>query len=213
MISSLRIKIIIAVAATVWLIVALLSGMKDGQWTALRAYSVAVSTVTILFLVYDRWAWSWWIVRYATNKPNLNGTWRGVLQSDFLRDGKKIDPIPTVIRIKQTDSSIFVTQFTGESTSTTQLSEFVKESDDRWRLTFVYANVPRPEVSARSDRHQGICELYVTGKGDSLGGSYYTSRKTKGELTFTEWSPHRYGDSASALAGDDFSTKDLFARK
>ena len=213
MISSTRIRIAVAIAALVWLAIALFSGDYGSQWTALRTFSLAGSIATLGFLVYDKWVWAWWPVRFFTKKPNLNGTWRGELQSDYLRDGLPIDPIPTVIRIKQTDSVVLVTLFTGESSSVTQLSEFVKEADDRWRLTFLYTNKPRPEVSTRSDQHQGLCELYITGESNALGGSYFTSRKTKGEMKFTEWSERKYSDAASALASKEFGTAKLFVRE
>jgi hypothetical protein len=210
MISSLQTRIAIGIAALIWLAIAFFSGHTDGQWTALKAFSIAGSAVTLLFLGYNRWGWAWSIIRKFSGKPNLNGTWRGQLQSDFIRDGKTIDPIPAVIRIKQTNSDIVVTLFTGESSSVTEMSELAKEPDDRWKLTFVYTNRPRPEVSSRSDQHQGLCELYVTGRNDSLGGKYFTSRKTTGELTFGEWSKHKFGDAASALSSDDFGTAKPF---
>lgn len=116
-----------------------------------------------------------------------------------------------MIRVKQTNSSIIVTLFTGESSSVTEISELVKEADDRWRLSFVYTNKPRAEVRSRSDQHQGLCELYVTGMDDALGGHYFTSRKTTGELTLNEWSARRYSDAASALAATNFGKPTPFA--
>ncbi|WP_169333751.1 hypothetical protein [Nocardia higoensis] len=210
---SLRPRIAIALAAAIWLIIAVVSGRNDGQWVALRTFSIAGALVTLSFLVYERWGWAWRFVRFFTGKPNLNGTWRGELRSDFVRDGKRIDPIPTVLRIKQTDSSVWVTLFTGESSSTTDMGKLVNESDDRWRITFVYTNRPRQEVRSRSDQHQGVCELYITGRGDSLGGSYFTSRKTTGELHFSEWSQLRYADAASALTASEFGTANPFVRQ
>ncbi|MBF4996655.1 hypothetical protein IRT45_05735 [Nocardia sp. BSTN01] len=210
---SLRPRIAIGSAAAIWLIIAIVSGRHDGQWLALRTFSMAGAVVTLGFLVYERWGWAWPFVRYFTGKPNLNGTWRGELQSDFERDGRRIDPIPTVLLIKQTDTAIWVTLFTGESSSTTGMGQLVKESDDRWRVTFVYTNKPRPEVSSRSNQHQGVCELYVTGRGNSLGGSYFTSRKTTGELRLKEWSRHKYHDSASALTSEEFGTPRVFAKE
>jgi len=213
MINSMRVRIAIAIAAIVWLIIAIFSGDHDGQWTALRTFSTSGSVVTLVFLAYEKWIWAWTPVRFLTKKPNLNGTWRGELQSDYLRDGKPIAPIPTVIRIKQTDSMVLVTLFTGESSSITQLSDFVKEPDDRWRLTFLYTNKPRPEVSDRSDQHQGVCELYITGKSDSLGGVYFTNRKTQGEMRFSAWSKHKYSDAASALESNEFGSAKPFVRE
>lgn len=209
---STRTRIAIAIAALVWLVTAIFSGDHDSQWTALRTFSIAGSVATLGFLVYDKWVWAWRPVRFFTKKPNLNGTWRGELQSDYSRDGKPIDPIPTVIRIKQTDSVVLVTLFTGESFSTTQLSEFVKEADDRWRLTFLYTNKPRPEVSIRSDQHQGLCELYITGENNKLAGNYFTSRKTKGEMRFAEWSSRKYLDAESALVSKEFGVAKMFVR-
>ncbi|WP_280447120.1 hypothetical protein [Nocardia brasiliensis] len=210
---SLRPRIAIGVAALVWLAIAIASGRDDGQWVALRTFSIAGAVVTLLFLVYERWGWAWRFVRFFTGKPNLNGTWRGKLQSDFERDGRRIDPIPTVLRIKQTDSSVWVTLFTAESCSTTEMGKLVNDADGRWRVTFVYTNKPRPEVSGRSSQHQGVCELFITGRGDSLGGSYFTSRKTTGELRFTEWSHHKFSDAASALASNEFGSPKLFVRE
>lgn len=184
----------------------------SSQWTALRTVSLAGTATTLLFLAHNRWMWSWPAIRFFTNKPNLNGTWRGELRSDSVRDGKRIDPIPAVIRVKQTNSSIQVTLFTGESSSVSELSELKKQEDDRWRVLFTYTNKPRREVSSRSEQHQGLCELFVTGNNDSLGGTYFTSRKTKGEMSFSEWHKTKYSDAASALASQDFSSAQPFVR-
>jgi len=213
MVNSTQTRVAIGIAAVVWFVIAFMSGDHDGQWTALRAFSTAGSIATLVLLAYDRWIWAWPLVRRATGKPNLNGTWRGELRSDFMRDGKKIAPIPTVIRVKQTNSQLWVTLFTGESSSVTEMSELVKEADERWRLTFVYTNKPRAEVRSRSDQHQGVCELYITGLDDSLTGNYFTGRKTTGEMKFTEWSKVRYGDAATALAASDFSKPKPFANR
>lgn len=210
MVNSTQTRVVIGIAAIIWFVVAFISGDHNGQWTALRTFSTAGSVVTLLFLAYDRWIWALPLVRMFTRKPNLNGTWRGELHSDFERDSKKIDPIPAAIRIKQTNSQVWVTQFTGESSSITEMSELVKEVDDRWRLTFVYTNRPRAQVRSQSDQHQGLCELYLAGLDDSLSGSYFTSRKTTGEVEFSEWSKARYGDAASAIASSNFSKPNPF---
>ncbi|MDB5166980.1 MAG: hypothetical protein JWN26_125 [Candidatus Saccharibacteria bacterium] len=212
MVSSIQIRIIIGIAAVVWLIVALMAGNGDQSLVALRTVSVAGSVTTLLVLAYDRWIWGWKLVRKFTGKPRLNGTWKGSLQSDFQRDGKTIDPIPTIIRIKQTDSSILVTLFTGESSSVTELSKLIKESDGRWRLTFTYSNTPRQSLRKQSDRHSGVCDLYIaTGKDHTLMGYYFTSRSTSGEMIFREWSKKMYSDAATANDNTDFRNANPFA--
>jgi hypothetical protein len=213
MVNSTQTRVAVGIAAVVWFAIAFFSGDHHGQWTALKAFSTGGSLATLALLAYDRWIWAWPLVRRLTGKPNLNGTWRGELHSDFLRDGKKIDPIPTAIRVKQTNSQLYVTLFTGESFSVTEMSELVKEADERWRLSFVYTNKPRAEVRSRSDQHQGVCELYITGLDDSLTGNYFTGRKTTGEMKFTDWSKARYGDAVTALAASDFTKPKPFANR
>src|SRR5690606_33684898 len=97
--SSLRPRIAIGVAALLWLAIAVLSGRHDGQWVALRTFSIAGAVVTLGLLVYARWGWPWRFVRFFSGEPSLYGPWGGELQSDSERDGRRIDPIPTVLLI------------------------------------------------------------------------------------------------------------------
>lgn len=213
MIDKTQTKIAIGIAAVVWFGVAIFTN-QSVQTTALKSFSIAGTVVTVIFLLYDRFIWKWSIVRVVTKKPLVAGTWRGVLQSDFMRQGEteRIPPIPTVIRFKQTNSSLIATLFTGESESISEQAQLVREEDDRWRLSWVYRNTPRQSVQERSEPHRGVCDLYVSGKdGERLMGRYFTGRKTTGEIELTEWSKHAYHDANSALKDNDFGTAKPFA--
>ncbi len=206
MINKTQTKIAIGIAAVIWFAVAVATN-QDAQMTALKTFSIAGTVVTILFLLYDRFIWKWTPVRAITKKPLVAGTWRGMMQSDYVRPGEAtpVPPIPTVIRFKQTNSSLVATLFTGESESMSEQAQLIKEEDDRWRLSWVYRNTPRQSVQERSEPHRGVCDLYVSGKdGERLAGRYFTGRKTTGEIELTDWSKHAYHDAASALKGDDF---------
>ncbi|WP_328614568.1 hypothetical protein OHS18_42115 [Amycolatopsis sp. NBC_00355] len=212
MIDKTQTKIAIGIAAVVWFGVAIFTH-QTAQTLALKTVSIAGTVVTIAFLLYDRFIWKLAIVRAFTKKPLVAGTWRGVLQSDYVRPGEteRIAPIPTVIRFKQTNSSLVATLFTGESESISEQGQLIKEEDDRWRLSWVYRNTPRQSVQERSEPHRGVCDLYVSGKdGEKLTGRYFTGRRTTGEIDLTEWSKHPYHDAASALGGDDFGTAKPF---
>jgi SMODS-associating 2TM, beta-strand rich effector domain len=217
--ASTRIKVAVGIAAIVWFVVAILTH-QAASTTALRTISIAASTVTIIFLLYDRYLWRWPVVRAFTGKPLIAGTWRGTLQSDYVPPGKSkpVPIIPAAIRIEQTDSSIHITLFTNESQSVSELGRLAKEPDGRWRITWQYANSPRPPVRHRSNFHQGVCDVYLTGvSGETLTGQYFTNRKTGGEVHFSEWSKRQYSDAESALKGADFTQPDprvrnLFSR-
>lgn len=203
-------KIIIGIAAIVGLVVAFVFKGESAQGIALKTFSIASSVTAIGLLVYDRWVWRYAVVRFFSSKPDFNGTWRGALRSDYLKDGLPIPPIPAALRIKQTNSTISVTLFTAESSSETTLSELTRLPDDRWRLRFAYTNTPRPSVRSRSDQHQGLCELYVSGEGNTLSGSYFTSRRTTGELHFDEWSKTLFAGANAAAAAENFGTPSPF---
>ncbi|MGH7930739.1 MAG: hypothetical protein ACREQV_23455, partial [Candidatus Binatia bacterium] len=206
------VQIIVGIVAGVWLVLALLAGQALSP-LPLKLYSVSVTAVTLVFLTYDQYLWRWKYVRYFTSLPLLEGTWRGTLFSSFVRDGQQIPPIPMAIRIKQSAFTISITLFTIESSSISEQAQLTKESDGRWRLSWLYANTPRPSVRHRSDRHHGACYLYIGATSqDGLRGEYFTDRLTRGELQLTEWSKHKYDGAESALASQDFGQPHPFVR-
>jgi hypothetical protein len=215
MIDQTKTKLIVGIVAAVWFLVAVFTGGAVST-TALKTVSIAGTVVTILFLLYDRYIWRWRTVRKFTGVPLIQGTWRGTLRSDYVQPGEDSPgpPIPTVIRIKQTASTFAVTLFTREPESITEQGRLTREPDDRWRLSWLYVNTPRPAVQHRSHQHRGVCDLYLSGRdGESLTGRYSTSRKTTGELSFGEWSKHSYGDAQSALEASDFAKAEPFVRR
>jgi hypothetical protein len=216
MVSSTRTRVIIGIAAAVWFFVALAAGQDGALDVSLRTFSLAGSIVAFVFAIYDKYLWKLKPVRQFTGKPLVEGTWRGVLQSDYVRPGETevIDPIPTVIRITQTDSKLLITQFTNESTSITEQGELTKEADGRWRLSWLYRNEPRLTIQNRSDVHRGAADLWITGpNGCELQGGYFTSRKTRGDFTFTEWSAHSFTDAKAALESSDFGEAKPFVKE
>jgi SMODS-associating 2TM, beta-strand rich effector domain len=191
----LRIQIVAGVTAALGLLLVIASG-QDGASTFLKTYSYAVTITTLLFLAYDRWLWHLSMIRKLTGKPDLRGTWKGSLQSSFKRNGQVIPPIPFILRITQTASSIKLTLFTEESSSITDQARLSKDSDGRWKVTWTYSNAPRPSVRDRSDRHLGAAEVFVAS--DGLRGSYYTDRLTRGELDLKQWSKVPFGSLQQA---------------
>jgi hypothetical protein len=216
MLSSARTRVVIGIAAAVWFFVALAAGQDGALDVSLRTFSLAGSIVAFVFALYDKYLWRLKLVRQITGKPLVEGTWRGVLQSDYVRPGETnpIEPIPTVIRITQSDTVLLVTQFTKESTSTTEQGQLTKEADGRWRLSWLYRNEPRLTIQNRSDVHRGAAELWITGaNGCELQGGYFTSRRTRGDFTFTEWSSQSFTDAKAALESSEFSKAKPFVKE
>jgi hypothetical protein len=203
--SKVRQQVTIGIVATVWLVLALLAGGTLSP-TPLKLYSIAGAVVTVVWLIYDRYLWRWTPVRRLTGTPLLAGTWRGSLASSHAAAaGSLAPPISVVLRVSQTASDLTLTLFTEESISTSTQSQLTRLGDGRWSINWLYVNSPRPGVQHRSQRHTGAAEMTISGHaGETLSGTYFTERLTRGELSFGEWSRDKFGDAQSALSSGAF---------
>lgn len=176
----------------IWGAVLLINNTRPtiNSWAAIKLIPQAISVYAIIGFIFAKWLWRWkflqgWIIKI----PNLQGTWHGELKSDWVNPetGKGIDPIPMVLVIRQTFSSIKCTLMTKESSSysTTADINIAPNSEDLY-LTYNYTNRPKATIRDRSAIHDGASILKIISKPNKcLNGEYWTSRKTRGEMTFT----------------------------
>ncbi len=159
-------------------------------WTAVKQIPQAISIYVIIGIIFTKWLWRLkflqsWLIKI----PDLQGTWRGELKSDWIdpKTGKGIDPIPMVLVIRQTFSSIKCTLMTKESTSYSTTADInVVPSGEDLCLTYNYTNRPKATIRDRSAIHDGASILKIISKPNKcLEGEYWTSRKTRGEMTLT----------------------------
>ncbi|MGW1296572.1 Cap15 family cyclic dinucleotide receptor domain-containing protein [Streptomyces sp. NPDC002533] len=209
-----KVRIGIGIAALVGLVLAVLAGQGISQ-IPFRVFSITGMLATLVFALWERFIWKWKAVRYFTGVPYVAGTWRGELISSYIKpDGTQVPPIPTALYISQTASRVTATLFTGESKSFSEHAKLIHDPDGRWRLSWQYVNTPRPGVRDRSERHRGAAEAFIGSQpGEGLEGSYFTDRRTDGELHLAEWSSARYGSAATALAGDGFRDAQPYVRE
>ncbi len=156
-------------------------------WSAVKLIPQAISIYAIIGIIFTKWLWrcrlfQGWLIKI----PDLQGTWRGELKSDWVNPetGKGIDPIPMILVIRQTFSSIQCTLMTAESSSysTTADINVAPNSEDLY-LTYNYTNRPKATIRDRSAIHDGAAILKIINKPQRcLEGEYWTSRKTRGEI-------------------------------
>lgn len=153
----------------------------------LKLIPQAITGYLFVAFLFSRWIWKLKILQgWLIKVPNLQGTWKGEIKSDWINPetGKGIDPIPVVLVIRQTFSTIKCTLMTKESTSysTTADITLVPSSEDL-SLTYNYTNRSKAIIRDRSPIHDGASILKIIKNPKRvLEGEYWTSRKTHGEM-------------------------------
>lgn len=185
MLSRLHLSAILLVAAALWGGMLLFEGVAvNGTW--FRPFSTVVGALLLLLVAFDLWAWrlrflqGWFVPR-----PDLRGTWRVELQSDWKdpETDKVVGAIVAYLIVRQTFSTLSVRLLTVESTSELIAAEITKAADGTYRLAAVYRNEPKLAVRDRSPIHYGAIMLDVQGDPvTGLSGHYWTDRNSRGEI-------------------------------
>lgn len=159
-------------------------------WSALKTAYKTIPILLLLWLGFATYAWKWqifqtWLVPF----PYLEGTWEGSIQTTWKnpQTGETPGPIPTILTIKQSFSRISCVMRTAEMTSRSYFADFWLDSDEQLRkLGYCYTSSPSVSVAERSQPHDGTIALEIIGTPvEKLRGTYWTMRKTTGEVTLT----------------------------
>lgn len=156
----------------------------------LRIISIVVTIDGILIWSFVKYWWKWamlydWFVPF----PNLNGTWIGQIKSNYIdkNTNTKIDEISATLTIKQSFVYIHCLLKTDKMESSSFVSQFVINKDkQQLKLVYSYGGEAHLLLKDKNPTHFGTAMLNIEDKGVLLRGSYWTDRKTTGELTFTK---------------------------
>jgi len=173
----------------IWFIVLLLSSTDlKINWDAIKKLPDVVTIYVVLSLVFTKWGWKWRIFRgWLVPFPNLQGTWKGALESTWVdpNTGQRIPPKEIVLVIKQTFSTLSCVTFTDESDTYSTTAQINQDDESGvFRMSYNYTNRPRSIVRDRSEIHDGAAILkIVLEPKKKLEGEYWTSRKTTGDIS------------------------------
>lgn len=159
---------------------------------SLKLVPKVVSIDVIVIGLFASYLWKLPIFRnWLVQVPDLNGTWKGVIHSTWINPdtGKRPDPIPAVLTIKQSFFKISCVMRTSEMTSRSTIADFIIDGDHQVKqLSYTYDSNPLQSVKDRSPQHFGTIRFdIVEGKTVKLNGEYWTGRKTTGEVELTYW--------------------------
>lgn len=204
---------IFAVFAVCFCFVAYRSGKGVSDlWDALV---IAYKTIPLVLMVvgfFVSYAWRWRIFRdWLVPFPDLNGTWQGKIQTTWVNPetGEIPKPIPVILTIKQSFIRISCVMRTAEMTSRSYLADFWLDGDEQVRmLGYSYHSKPLPTVADRSQPHDGTIVFELIGSPvTKLKGTYWTARKTTGEVVLEFREKNRLDDFPSDLGKHPVSGK------
>jgi hypothetical protein len=210
MLSRIHISIALAVAVVAWASCLIAFGASV-SWDLFKPFTTVVGVMVVFALFLEHFAWPWvWLNGWFFDVPDLRGTWRVTLKSDWVNPdtGAVIDPIDCFMSVSQSASKLQMCLLTSQSKSWFLTSTIRRNpGGSGYEVVGLYTNLPklgfRPK---KSNIHLGAVTLETHGnsraKPESLTGEYWTDRKTAGIMTLEKRKRRvftRYEDAAAAF--------------
>jgi hypothetical protein len=148
-----------------------------------RAISLSLTVTTLFWTFYISWGWKWPLLNKIFYRPNLNGTWKGKLISDWTdKEGNSREPIDFFIVIRQSFLRIHFTTFTDNFVGISYSETFYLKKDRGIKnVAFLF----RKDTSQNNDEflQEGATELrLIEAVEKKLEGKYWSNRKTNGTI-------------------------------
>lgn len=188
--------IFVSFSVLVYLIVSyFLPILQNTFFGHIRLISIVATVDGIFIWLFIKYIWKWGILYdWLVPVPDLNGIWKGNLISTWKdpKTNQQINPIPITLTIKQSFLLIHCVMTTQDIKSESFVCGFDIDKDkQKLKLLYSYDGNPRLAVREESPRHFGTAmfDIVITSASDKkLVGSYWTDRKTTGEidLIFTQ---------------------------
>jgi hypothetical protein len=180
---------IFAVFVLCFVFVAARSGRHVADLWSVILISYKTIPLVLLFIgLFVKYLWRMAIFRgWLVPFPDINGTWQGTILTTWTdpKSGTVPGPIPVILTIKQSFTRISCVMRTAEMTSRSFLADFWLDGDEQIRkLGYSYHSQPSILISGRSESHDGTIVFELIGRPVAkLHGTYWTARKTAGEIT------------------------------
>ncbi len=182
--------ILLVFSGIVWFAIAISDGLNmNNIFDFMRPIPQVVSYDLLLTGFFMQWGWRWkmlqsWLVPF----PDLNGTWEGVIQTNWKNEqGKTPDPIAAMLTIKQDFGHISCVMRTAEMESHSYAEGFCIDIERQTRqLCYSYTSKPSVSLRDRSTPHDGTMLFNIIGHPvKKLEGEYWTQRQTTGKVALT----------------------------
>ena len=173
----LQINVFLATAVLLWWLVLLIQGTVVG-WDHLRPFGTVVGFLVGVGIAFELQLWRHpWLHGWFVKRPDLRGTWRVELQSDWVEPETNAG-VPLIIcymGVSQTLSTLQMHLMTPESESWF-IAESITPSRSKvgYRVAGVYTNEPKMHLRGkRSEIHRGGLLLETHGPANRPGHPHW----------------------------------------
>lgn len=177
---------LVAISILTFLVLAYFQPEKKELKDYLMFIPTIITVNTVAYFLFSKFLWKFRIFRgWFVNVPNLNGTWKGEIHSNWKNPETNASPppIPVILTINQSLFSISCVMRTKEMTSRDFISGFRVDEDSQIKeLSYSYDSSPIREVRHRSPKHSGTIVFNVIEEAKKLEGEYWTERLTNGTI-------------------------------
>jgi SMODS-associating 2TM, beta-strand rich effector domain len=150
----------------------------------------AIGIATILYNIFDRWAWNLSLFRYfgIVATPNFSGDWIG--QGSSSHDGHSTE-FQATLYIRQRWTAMKITLETKTSRSESEIAAIKVNEGGKPELCHTYVNRPRSGAVDSMNIHSGTATMRIAESGSEIEGEYYAGRGrlTEGRLNFQRQPP------------------------
>jgi hypothetical protein len=184
--------LLVGISAVAWFSLAYFNSLDLSKAKDFFGLVPKVVTIDLLVVaVFVKWGWKLKIFRgWLVPFPNLNGSWMGLIYSDWKNPetGDRPPPIPVMLTINQSFFHISCMMYTGEMDSSSYSEGFLIDSERQIKsVVYSYTSKPRLSLNERSIPHDGTAVFKIIEKPKpkpkpKLIGRYWTERLTKGEI-------------------------------
>jgi hypothetical protein len=104
MLTRTHITLLLVLAVVTWAIALWVLGLPF-TWEYSKPFAITVSILSGACFAFDKWLWKWPIFNsWLVSQPNLHGTWKVLLKSDWINPETKqqVAPIECIMTIRQT---------------------------------------------------------------------------------------------------------------
>src|SRR2546423_114233 len=180
----IRVGVLVAVWSTLLYVSKLSLAIN---WDSVMQLPTVITVYATLSYIFTQWLWRLPLLQgWVVPLPDLQGTWQGEIRTTWNdpQTGPNGGPIPVILVIKQTYSSLSCTMHTLNAESRSTAAQLSIDADGIVRLTYNYTNRPRATIRDQIPMHDGaaILRLVLRPK-RCLEGEYWTNRRSIGDIS------------------------------